>query len=190
MAGNEGGGINVSALQSYLHQQQSGSRNGEEEQETALSIFVFLAWFYKNVPCFLDSTTGNVAASVTCLGAQLPTTVIFGSEMRKNIFGLPKLLPDSQPEGASDEGGGSEDATAANGENDGDSIKATHPDDPYAHDEYPHANQEVANAAGHGLDNVDHNQHQLQQEPEYHHDHSPSPTPTTSQQSQYDHAFH
>ncbi|AHC39276.1 hypothetical protein [Ehrlichia muris] len=188
MEGNEGGGINVSALQSYLHQQHAGSGHGEEEEETALSIFIFLAWFYKNVPCFLDSTTGNIVASVTCLGAQLPTTVAFGSEMRKNIFGLPKLLPDPQSEGASGEGGGGEDATAASGENDGDGIQATHHDDPYAHDDYPHANQEIADAAGQGLDNVNHNP--LQQEPEYHHDHSPSPTPTTSQQSQYDHAFH
>ncbi|ABD44574.1 hypothetical protein ECHHL_0468 [Ehrlichia chaffeensis str. Heartland] len=186
MEGNESGGINVSALQSYLHQQNTGSGGAPEDEETVFSVFVFLAWFYKNVPCFLDSATGNVIASTTCLGANLPTTVVFGSEMTKNIFGLPKLLPDSQSGDASGEGGG-EDAAAASGENDGEGIQAAHPDDPYAHDDYPHANQEVAEATGNGLNNVN---HELQQEPEYHHDRSPSPTPTTHQPSQYDHDFH
>ncbi|AAZ68536.1 hypothetical protein [Ehrlichia canis] len=185
MEGNEGGGINVSALQSYLHQQQSAGTS-QEDEETVFSVFVFLTWFYKNVPCYLDSVTGNISASVTCLGMSLPTTIVLGSEMQKNIFGLPKLLPDPQPGDATagDAGGGADDGAAAGGD-DPDAMQLVHPDDPYAQDNYPHADQDVAAAAGHGLDDV-----ALQQEPEYHHDRSPSPTPVTQHGNQYDHDFH
>ena len=185
MEGSEGGGINVSALQSYLHQQHTGDGHGGEDEETVFSVFIFLAWFYKNVPCFLDSTTGNVVASVTSLGLNLPTTVTFGSEMSKNIFGLPKLIPDPQAGDAGGEPSGGDEGAASGGD-DGEGIQAAHHEDPYAHDEYPHSNEEIAAAAGHGLDDVNHDP---QHSPEYH-DHSPSPTPATPQQSQYDHDFH
>ncbi|RZB13192.1 hypothetical protein DRF75_00585 [Ehrlichia minasensis] len=188
MDGNEGGGgINVSALQSYLHQQQTASGPPEDE-ETVFSVMVFLAWFYKNVPCYLDSATGNLLASVTSLGMNLPTTVVFGSEMTKNIFGLPKLLPDPQSgdaTGSGDTGGSADDVAAAGGSEDPDDMQIVHPDDPYAPDNYPHADQDVTAAAGHGLDEA-----ALQQEPEYHHERSPSPTPATQQNAQYDHDFH
>ncbi|WDM84964.1 hypothetical protein K6025_03715 [Ehrlichia sp. JZT12] len=188
MEGSESGGINVSALQSYLHQQHAGDGHGGEDDETVFSIFVYLAWFYKNVPCFLDSTTGNIVASVTSLGLNTPTTVTFGSELTKNIFGLPKLLPDLQQGDATGEaaGGGAGDEGAVSSGDDGEGLQAHH-EDPYAHDDYPHSNEEIAAAAGHGLDDVNHDP---QHSPE-HHDHSPSPTPATPQQSsQYDHDFH
>ncbi|MGN7618482.1 MAG: hypothetical protein ACTJLM_00245 [Ehrlichia sp.] len=186
MEGSEGGGINVSALQSYLHQQHKGGEHGAEDEETALSIFVFLAWFYRNVPCFLDTTTGNVVASVTALGLNMPTTVTFGSELSKNIFGLPKLIPDLQEGGGGDEPSDTGEGAAGGGEGD-EGIHANHNEDPYARDDYPHADEHIASAAGHGLDGTQH-------DPGYHseyQEHAPSPTPaTTPQHGQYDHDFH
>ncbi|QGR02559.1 hypothetical protein EDL79_02780 [Ehrlichia ruminantium] len=178
-------GINVSALQSYLHEQHSSAHGGEEE-ETMFSMFIFLAWFYKNVPGVADMTTGNVLASVASLGMNLKTNCSIMSDSGKNFFGLPKLIPDAQPGSPMDAGGGATEggSTAAGGETSdgGDSIYAAHHEDPYSHSQYPHADQEIMHAAGAGMGSFTHEDHSPQ------HDHHPSPTPISpSHSSQYYH---
>ncbi|CAH58221.1 hypothetical protein EHRUM1_05090 [Ehrlichia ruminantium] len=177
-------GINVSALQSYLHEQQSGGHG--EDEETVFSVFVFLAWFYKNVPGVCDMTSGNLLAAVTSLGMNLKTEFSIMSDSGKNFFGLPKLLPDAQPGGAPADGGsadGGGEGSATGGEaSDNDAIYHAHHDDPYAHAEYPHADQEIMHAAGGGFNNISHEDHSPQ------HDHHPSPTPISpSHANQYYH---
>ncbi|GAT76121.1 hypothetical protein EHRUM1_02890 [Ehrlichia ruminantium] len=63
-------GINVSTLQFYLYEQRS-SGHGQKDEKAVFSIFIFLAWFYKNVVGVCYMTSINLLAAVTSLGMNL-----------------------------------------------------------------------------------------------------------------------